>query len=133
IVPPNHPLIIPDTLLKKILEGIMKTEEGGMLQQLFFTAPHLIPAFSPLQREILAAHLSKALSEATKEETIFFKLPPTEEASSLIEGAVAAFPPSFFVFTLTFSGSTSGGFFKFHNSSNRIRETTVPAVSQDNV
>lgn len=103
-----------------------------MLQQLFFTAPHSIPAFSPLQRETLAAHLSRAFSEATKEKTIFFKLPTMEEASSPIEGDVAAFPPSYLVLTLTFSSSVSGGFSKIHNSSDRIRAKSVPTVSRDN-
>lgn len=39
-VSPQHPLIIPHTLLRNILEKITETEEGGIIQQLFITTLH---------------------------------------------------------------------------------------------
>lgn len=130
-IAPNHPASLPESLIIKILAGITKTQEEGMLQQLLLSAPPTVPAFSPLQIDFLAPQLSLALSKATPEEIIHFRCPATDEQSSLIQGTIAVFPPSNLLLTLKDAQESSGRPSKLQNSSQRLQRTSFLTFSQE--
>ena len=97
---PEHPALLPETLITKILNGITISQDEGILQQLLLSKQHLFPAFSPSQIDFLAPHLSMAFSQVTPEEVINFKCPPTNERHVPTQGMLAVFPPSSLLLTL---------------------------------
>jgi hypothetical protein len=124
-IAPTHPSSIPDSLFRKILGGITKSQEGGMLQQLLVTAPLTTPAFSPSQIDFLAPHLSKALSKATPDEIVHFRCPARDEGASLVQGNVAIFPPSNLLLTLEKNKRSSRTPSKIENSRNPQPTTSL--------
>jgi hypothetical protein len=123
-IAPKHPSWISENQIKIVLGGVTKIQETGMLQQLLLNALQPVPAFSPSQIEFLAPHLSAALSKATPEEIVFFKSPATDESSTLIEGTISVFPPTYLLLTLTEPTKTP-------YSSRKFQHTTSLAFSQE--
>lgn len=129
-IAPKHPSLIPESLITKILIGIQKSQEEGMLQQLLLSAPPLVPAFSPSQIVFLAPQVSLALSKATPEEIIHFRCPAIDEGASLVQGTIAVFPPSNFLVTLKDAKDSSGLPSKRQNSPQRLQSTSSLTFSQ---
>lgn len=102
-----------------------------MLQQLLGPASSTVPAFSPSQIEVLAPHVSLALSKATPEEIIHFRCLATDEQAFLVEGTVAVFSPSYLFLTLTDANDISGMPSKIQNTSRRLQTTTSLSFLQD--
>jgi len=130
-VTPKHPASISEPLITKIFMEITKSQEEGMLQQLLGSAPTTVPAFSPSQIEVLAPHVSMALSKATPEEIIHFRCLATDEQASLVQGTVAVFSPTYLFLTLTDAKESSGIPSKIQNSSRRLQTTTSLSFPQD--
>jgi hypothetical protein len=130
-IAPKHPSSIPESLITKILKGITKSQEGGMLQQILLSAPPAVPVFSSSQIAFLAPHLSMALSKATPEEIIHFRCTVTDEQPSLIQGTVAIFPPTNLLLTLRDAQESSGMPSKLQNSSRKLQTTTSLTFSQE--
>ena len=120
-IAPKHPVTIPESLITKILLGIQKGQEEGMLQQLLLANPPPVPAFSPSQISFLATQVSLALAKATPEEIIHFRCPAIDEGASLVQGTIAVFPPSNFLVTLKDRNESSGIPSKMQNSSQRLQ------------
>jgi hypothetical protein len=130
-IAPNHPSSIPESLIAKILRGITKSQEEGMLQQILLSAPPAVPVFSPSQIAFLAPHLSMALSKATPEEIIHFRCTVIDEKPSLIKGIVAVFPPTNFLLILKDAQESSGMPSKLQNSSRKLQTTASLTFSQE--
>jgi hypothetical protein len=130
-IAPKHPSSIPESLIAKILRGITKSQEGGMLQQVLLSAPPAVPVFSPSQIAFLAPHLSMALSKATPEEIIHFRCTVTQEQPSLIQGTIAVFPPTNFLLTLRDAHESSRMPSKLQNSSRKLQATTSLTFSHE--
>jgi hypothetical protein len=130
-IAPKHPSSIAESLIAKILRGITKSQEGGMLQQVLLSAPPAVPVFSPSQIAFLAPHLSMALSKATPEEIIHFRCTVTEEQPSLIQGTIAVFPPTSFLLTLRDAQESSRMPSKLQNSSRKLQTTTSLTFSHE--
>jgi len=118
---PKHPTSIPESLITKILRGITKSQEGGMLQQILLSAPPAVQVFSPSQIAFLAPHLSMALSNATSEEIIHFRCAVSNELPAPIQGVVAVFPPTNFLLILKDAQESSGMPSKLQNSSRKLQ------------
>lgn len=97
---PKHPASLSESLIVKILKGMVITKEEGILQQLLLSTHNSVPAFSSSQIDFLAPHVSMAFSQVTPEEIIQFKCPPTDEQFSTIQGTLAVFPPFSLLLTL---------------------------------
>lgn len=130
-ITPKHPSSIPEPLIAKILSGITKSEEVGILQQLLLSAPLTVPVFSSEQVEFLAPQLSIALFKATPEEIIHFRCAATDKQSSLVQGTVAIFPPTNLVLTLKDVNESSGRPSKMQNYARRLQTTTTLTFSQE--
>ena len=130
-VPPKHPASISESLITNILMEITKSQEEGMLQQLLLSTSSTVSAFSPSQIEELAPHISMALSQVTMEEIIHFRCLAAEEQSSLVQGTVAVFPPSYLLLTLKDEKESSALPEKIHNSSRRLQTKTSLSSSQN--
>lgn len=126
---PKHPILVSETVIKQILEGVTKAPEVGILQQLLLTAPPTVPVFSPPQRDFLAPLISAALTKATPEEVIFFRYRATDEQSSPIEGTVAVFSPTYLLLTLTDTKTFSENSAKINKSSRRLQDIASLAFS----
>jgi hypothetical protein len=128
---PKHPASISEPHITNILMEITKTQEEGMLQQLLLSTTPTVSVFSPSQIEILAPQISLALSQITTEEIVHFRCLATDEQSSLVQGTVAVFPPTYLLLTLKDDNETSGIPSKIQNSSRRLQTTTSLSISQN--
>lgn len=130
-VVPKHPASISEPLLANILREITKSHEEGMLQQLLLSNPPTVSVFSPSQIEVLGPQISLALSQVTPEEIIHFRCLATDEQSSLVQGTIAVFPPTYLLLTLKDNKEPSGIPSKIQNSSRRLQTTTSLNISQN--
>jgi hypothetical protein len=110
---------------------ITKTQEEGMLQQLLLSPPPTVSVFSPSQIKVLAPQISLALSQVTPEEIIHFRCLATDEQSSLVQGTVAVFPPTYLLLTMKDDNETSGIPSKIQHSSRRLQTTTSLSIAQN--
>ncbi len=99
-IPPQHPQSLTVPLVKQILEGIYVRQERGILQEIFLSDTQQSPIFSATQIDFLAPHLVNALSLATEEELIVFRMPRNEDRTTRRRGTLAVFSPSIFVLTV---------------------------------
>jgi len=129
-IAPKHPASIPESLIARILAGITKNQEEGMLQQLLLSATPTAPAFSPSQIDFLSPLVSLALSNATPDEIVHFRCPVTDEWSSMVKGTIAIFSPSNFLLILKDAKESSGIPSKMKNSSQRLQRRSSLTFSE---
>ena len=130
-ISPNHPISLSDSLIQKILVGITKQQEDGMLQHLLSGPSPKLPAFSSSQTQFLAPQLALALSKATSEEIISFTCAANDEKSSVVIGTVAVFHPTTFAITLKYSPEASLGHKKGKNSLGNLHRNITIQFSQE--
>jgi hypothetical protein len=130
-VPPQHPHILPASLIKQILQGITQTQEKGILQELFISDPKPSPVFTPAQVAFLTRHLVDAFSKATSEEIITFRGLKHEEGAIQARGTVALFPPAIFLLTIQSLDEYRGTPSKMASSSRNLQRHTTLRFSQE--
>jgi|GEM_PF-2044534 len=128
--PPKHPQILSESLITQILQGITKTQERGMLQELFTSNPAPRQAFSPAQIDFLAPQLVNAFSQATAEEIVTFQCTGDNEGASQVSGTVAAFSPAIFFLTLKNPEDYQGNPSKIASSSRNLQKPTTLLFSE---
>ena len=106
-VPPQHPHILSQSLVKQVLRDISQSQERGILQELFISDLQPSPVFSEAQIEFLTPHLVDAFSKATPEEFIMFRYQGTEHETDQISGNMAVFSPNTFFLTLEHLGKSA--------------------------
>ncbi len=124
-VPPQHPHIFSESLIKQILTGISLNQELGILQELFISDPEPSPVFSRAQIDFLAPHLVEAFSKSTSEELISFQSLGDTEGAAQANGSIAVFSPSTFFLTLQNTGSYPGNPSKMAASSRNLQKNTT--------
>lgn len=63
---PEHPALLSETLITKILNGITISQDEGILQQLLLSKQHPFPAFSPSQIDFGTPHIHGIFSGHTR-------------------------------------------------------------------
>ena len=129
-IPPKHPHALSASLIKQILGGISKTEEMGILQELFFSPSAQRPIFSQTQIEFLTPQLVEAFSQATPEELIVFRAVEDEKGGIRVKGTVAIFSPAIFFLTLQNLKSHPGNSAKIPSSSRNLQKKTTLIFSK---
>jgi len=129
-IPPKHPHAISASLIKQILGGISKTEEMGILQELFFSPSTQRPVFSQAQIEFLTPQLVEAFSQATPEELIVFRAVEDEKGGIRVKGTVAMFSPAIFFLTLQNLKSHPGNSAKIASSSRNLQKKATLIFSK---
>ncbi len=129
-IPPQHPQVLSESLIKQILQGISQSQESGILQELFLSDSQQFPVFSRPQIDFLAPHLVEAFSKATSEELITFRSPGDEEGATRVSGTVAVFSPTVFFLTLQNPGNYPGNPSKMTSSSRNLQKHTTLMFSK---
>jgi len=130
-IPPQHPHVLTESLIKQILQGITQAQEKGILQELLISGSKPSPVFSPSQIAFLAPHLVDAFSQATSEELIGFQNLGTKEGTAHVSGTIALFPPAIFLLTIQNFGEYSGNPSKMASSSRNLQKHTTLMFSQE--
>ncbi|TFG64687.1 MAG: hypothetical protein E4H32_02695 [Nitrospirales bacterium] len=130
-VPPQHPHVLRESLIRQILQGITHTQENGLLQELLISDSKPSPVFSPAQIAFLTPHLVDAFSKATAEELITFRNLGTKVGETQVSGTVAVFSPSIFLLTIQNFGEYSGNHSKMASSSRNLQRHTTLMFSPE--
>jgi hypothetical protein len=69
-----HPIVIDPGIIQKVLQGIVVEEEGSALETLLSSSPKLSRVFSDRDVEFLAPLLSTALSQASHDQIVRFRV-----------------------------------------------------------
>lgn len=97
---PAHPIVLPASTVRDLLEGLTRKRERGLLDKLLSLSSETSPVFSPKQIEFLAPHLVQGLSKATPEEIVYFLCKPLGDRDNPVRGKVAVFSPGIFFLIL---------------------------------
>ncbi len=97
---PSHPITLSPSLLQRVLRGITKSPEQGLVQDLIMGSASEQPVFSDAQIAFLSPHLISALSQATPDELIAFTCSSGVDQGQPLKGTLAAFSPSILVIAL---------------------------------
>jgi len=124
-IPPKHPQDLSTSLIKRILGGISKAQETGILQELFLSSSAELPAFSQAQIDFLTPQLVDAFSLATPEELIVFRTAGDEKRGIQVRGTIAVFSPTIFFLTLQNLNNYPGHSAKTASSRNLQKKTTL--------
>jgi len=127
---PQHPLVLSESLIKQILQGVSQIQEQGILQELFFSDPNPSPVFSRTQIEFLTPYLVDAFAKATAEELIIFRSLGNKEGATQVSGTVAVFSPTIFFLTLHNTANYPGNPSKMASSSRNLPKQTSLMFSQ---
>ena len=129
-IPPLHPHVFSESLIKQILQDISQNQERGILQELLLSDPQPSPVFTSAQIEFLTPHLVEAFSKATSEELVSFQIQGDEERGVRIHGMVAVFSPTIFFLSLQKTGKNPGKSSKMASSSRHFQEHVTLIFSQ---
>ena len=129
-IPPKHPQALSASLIRRILGGISKAQEMGILQELLLSSSAELPVFSQAQIEFLTPQLVEAFSQVTPEELIVFRAVGDKEGESQVRGTVAVFSPTVFFFTLENHKNDHGNSKKIPSSSRNLQKKTTLMFSK---
>ena len=129
-IPPKHPQDLPASLIKRILGGISKAQELGILQELLLSPSTQRPVFSQDQIDFLTPQLVEAFSQATPEELIVFRIVGDEEGGIQVRGTVAVFSPTIFFLTLKDLKNYPGNSAKIASSSRNLQKKITLIFSE---
>lgn len=130
-VPPQHPHVFNESLIKQVLQGIIYTQEKGILQELLIADPNPSPLFSSEQIDFLTPHLVNAFSKATAEELVTFRGLTLKKGATQIKGTVALFPPTIFLVAIQPLEEYPGNSSKMAASSRKLQQRTTIMFSQE--
>lgn len=129
-IPPKHPQDLSASLIKQLLGGISKTQEMGILQELFLSPSAPLPVFSQAQIDFLTPQLIDAFSQATPEELIDFRTVGDENGGIQVRGTVAVFSPAIFFLTVQNLKKYQGHSARNTSSSRNLQKTTTLLFSE---
>jgi hypothetical protein len=130
-VPPQHPHVFTESLIKQVLQGIIHTQEKGILQELLISNQKPSPLFTPEQIAFLTPHLVDAFSKATSEELITFRVLKYEKGTTQLRGTIALFPPTIFLLAIQPVEEYPGNSSKMGASSRKLQQHTTITFSQE--
>ena len=84
----SHPVEIQRTTIERVLRGVYSFRDVRLIENLIGGDPKPVKLFSPSQVRFLAPLLTSALSQATKEEEVYFQCSVNQGSSRPITGTL---------------------------------------------
>ncbi len=130
-IPPHHPQFLSELLVRRILQGVSRSQESGLLQEILLSSPEQAPVFSQTQIDFLAPQIVAAFTQVTSEEHIAFLVAGDGDETRPLSGTVTIFPPEIFFLTLKHSGSYQRNSSKIGSSSRQLLSQTRLLYSEE--